>query len=83
MALVSAIIALLVSFGVPVTDQQTAAIMSVVAVISPFAVPLLARGKWTALSDPKDTDGQPLTRAGSELPTLSQQRSMEIKLEGE
>lgn len=78
-ALAGAVIALLVSFGVPVTDQQTAAIMSIVAIVAPFAVPVLARGKWTSLADPKDEDGRALTRAGTEEPTLKQQRSMGVR----
>ena len=72
-SLVSAIIALLVSFGVPVTPEQNTAIMTFVAALIPWLMWFLAKNKVTALADPKDEDGQPLTRAG-DLPTLKQQR---------
>lgn len=40
---VSAVIALLVAFGLQLTVEQTAAIMGVVAVIAPIVVALIAR----------------------------------------
>lgn len=46
-ALVAALIALLVAFGVPVTDQQREAILSLVAILAPLAVALLARAHVT------------------------------------
>ena len=44
---VAAIIALLVSFGVPVTPEQQTAILRVVAVGAPIVVALVARGRVT------------------------------------
>ena len=44
---VAAIIALLVSFGVPVTPEQQTAILGVVAVVAPIVVALVARGRVT------------------------------------
>lgn len=59
---VSAIIGLLVSFGVPVTSEQQAAIMSLVAAAAPWIVWYLAKSRVTALSNPKDATGAELTR---------------------
>ncbi len=44
-ALVSAVIALIVAFGVPLSDGQTVAILGVVAVVAPFVVAAVGRGK--------------------------------------
>lgn len=44
---VAAIIALLVSFGVPVTPEQQTAILGVVAVVAPIVVAFVARGHVT------------------------------------
>lgn len=44
---VAAIIALLVSFGVPVTPEQQTAILGVVAVVAPIIVAIVARGSVT------------------------------------
>ena len=44
---VAAIIALLVSFGIPVTPEQQTAILGVVAVVAPVVVALVARGRVT------------------------------------
>jgi len=42
-----AAIALLVSFGIPVSDAQSQAILGVVAVVAPLVVAGVARGKVT------------------------------------
>lgn len=42
-ALVTAVIALLVAFGVPLTDLEREAILGLVAVLAPLAVALLVR----------------------------------------
>lgn len=52
-ALVSAVIGLLVVFGVPLSKEQEAAILGVVAVVAPLVVGLVARGKVTPTSDPR------------------------------
>ena len=44
---VAAIIALLVSFGIPVTPEQQTAILGVVAVVAPIVVALVARERVT------------------------------------
>jgi hypothetical protein len=46
-AIVSAVIGLLVAFGVNLSDEQTAAILGIVAVLAPLAVAAFARGKVT------------------------------------
>lgn len=59
-AIVSAIVALLVAFGLDLSEGQTAAILGVVSVLAPLIVGLLARRKVTPTSDPKTDDGAPL-----------------------
>lgn len=44
--IVSAVIALLVAFGVSFNEQQTTAIMGIVGVLAPFVVAFIAR-QWT------------------------------------
>ncbi|MBM0275313.1 hypothetical protein [Micromonospora tarensis] len=44
-AAVTAVLALLVAFGLPVSDDQQAAILGVVAVAGPLVVAALARGR--------------------------------------
>lgn len=78
-SVVGAIIALLISFGVNLTGEQQAAIMGLVTVASPWIVALVGRSTTTPLADPKDEDGVPLTRAGTEEPTLKQQRSIGLE----
>jgi len=46
-AAVSALLALLVSFGVPLSDGQQTALLGLVGVLAPIAVALLARGRVT------------------------------------
>jgi hypothetical protein len=44
-AAATAVIGLLVAFGLPVTDDQQAAILGVVAVLAPLAVALIGRSR--------------------------------------
>lgn len=44
-AAVAAVIALLVSFGLPITDAQTNAILALVAVVAPLVTAYLTRYK--------------------------------------
>lgn len=46
-AAVSAILALLVAFGLDLSDDQTAAILGVVAVLAPLVATAITRGKVT------------------------------------
>lgn len=46
-AAATAVLALLVAFGVELNDEKTAAIMSCVAVVAPLIVAGIARGKVT------------------------------------
>lgn len=72
---VTAILALLVAFGLPLTDGQTAAILGVAAVAAPLVV-IVAR-RWTVPAaqvverTERQADGPDLVIAGeaSELPT--------------
>lgn len=59
-ALVTALLAVLAAFGLPLTDDQTTAVVSLISVVAPIVVALLARPKVTPLADPKTNDGTPL-----------------------
>ena len=69
---VAAIVALLVSFGIPVTPEQQKAILGVVAVGAPIVVALVARGSVTPNARVVEgLDGSGIVYAGeaNELPT--------------
>ena len=74
-SLVTALMVLLVSFGIPITDDQRNAIISVVAIVAPFAVIWWAQRKTTPLVDPTDSDGEALTRYDGQ-PSIPAQRAM-------
>ena len=61
-SLVAAAIQLLVAFGIPVTPDQTQAIMGFITIVAPLAVAYFVRGKVTPLADPKTNDGERLVR---------------------
>lgn len=61
---VTAIIGLLVAFGIDVSKDQQVAILAVVAVVAPFVVPLFGRSKVTPVSDPVAADGTQLVSNG-------------------
>lgn len=61
-SVVGAFIALLTAFGIPITAEQQAAIMSLFAILAPFLVAWIANGKTTPLSNPRDATGAELTR---------------------
>ena len=50
-ALVGAVVALLVSFGVDITDEQQKAILAVVTIGGPIAAGLLIRRKVTPVTE--------------------------------
>jgi hypothetical protein len=52
-ALVTALIGLLVAFGVDLTDDQQTAVLGVVAVVAPLVVALFTRSKVTPVKDPR------------------------------
>lgn len=59
-AIVVALIAAIVSFGVNITDAQQNGIIGVVAVLAPFVVGFLARSKvapWVEVAAQKAEDG--------------------------
>lgn len=75
-ALVTAVIALVVAFGVELTNEQTAAILGVVGVVAPIAVGIYSSRKTTPLAEPQDKDGTPLVRSSDGQVTNAQMRSM-------
>ncbi|WP_369069996.1 hypothetical protein [Kineococcus terrestris] len=66
-AAVAAVIALLVAFGIDLTEEQTAAILGVVAVLAPIAVAAAARGKVTPTANPRADDGTALAPSTVDL----------------
>lgn len=62
-AAVTAILTLLVAFGLSITDDQQSAILGVVAVLGPLVAVAFARNKVTPVSDPRGPDGSPLVSA--------------------
>jgi hypothetical protein len=74
-AIVTAIVALLVAFGIELTNEQTAAIVGLTGVLAPLAAALWSNPRTTPLVKPEDEDGTPLVRA-DDAPTRAQVRSM-------
>ena len=76
--LVSAIMILLVTFGINITVEQQVAILAVIAAGAPIAAAIWARNKVTPLVNPTDEDGEPLTRTDN-TPSLPAQRAAGIE----
>ena len=62
-ALVMAVIAVAVAFGLPLTDEQQKALIGLAGVLAPIAAAVWARSQVTPVADPRDDGGQPLTPA--------------------
>lgn len=62
-AVVTALLALVVAFGVPITDQQREAILAVVGVVAPLAVALLVRKHVTPTAKVEDQVAQAVSEA--------------------
>lgn len=71
-AIVTAGIAMLAAFGLPITPEQTQAVIAFVSVVAPLAVAFLARKKVTPLSDPRNSAGERLTPDAEEIPDVQQ-----------
>lgn len=54
---VTAVIALLVAYGINVTQEQQVAILGVVAFVAPFIVVYFSRPKVTPVDAPQTNDG--------------------------
>jgi hypothetical protein len=52
-ALVTAVIGLVVAFGIDLSTEQQTAILGVVAVAAPLVVALFSRSKVTPVADPR------------------------------
>ena len=64
-AAIGALLAALVSLGViHLSPEQQTAILTAAAAILPLAAALWARQQVTPLTQPRDTDGTPLSRPG-------------------
>lgn len=71
-AAATAIVALLVAFGVPLTEDQKVAILGLVGVIAPVIVALVTRGKVTpnaAVVEGLNSSGIVYAGEANELPT--------------
>lgn len=69
---VTALLGLLVAFGVPVTPDQQVAILGVVAVVAPVAVALIGRNLVTpngSVVERVDSEGTVKAGEANELPT--------------
>ena len=62
-ALVVAVIAVAVAFGLPLTDEQQKSLIALAGVLSPIAAAVWARGQVTPVADPRDDDGNQLRKA--------------------
>lgn len=62
-SVITALITLLKAFGIPITEDQQAAINQFAAIVAPIALGILARQWVTPLANPKAADGEPLVRA--------------------
>lgn len=70
-AAVTAILALLTAFGIPLSEQQQTAILGVVAVAAPLAVGLLARSQVTPNAKVVEVDDNGVVRAGEASDVLA------------
>ena len=71
-AAATAVVALLVAFGVPLTEDQKVAILGLVGVIAPVIVALVTRGRVTpnaAVVEGLDSSGIVYAGEANELPT--------------
>ena len=69
---VTALLALLVAFGIPITQEQQVAILGVAAVAAPFVVAVAGRGRVTpngSVVERVDSEGTVLAGEANELPT--------------
>jgi len=75
-----AILVMLVSLGViDLTGEQQAAIMGAVVAVLPIVMALWARAQVTPLADPRDEDGEALTRYDG-MPSLRLQEKMGVRI---
>lgn len=58
--LVSALIALAIAVGLPVSDQLKGALIGLISAAWPIVTAIWARGDVTPVDDPRDADGQAL-----------------------
>ena len=59
-AAVTALIGVVVAFGLPLSTEQQAAILALTAVVAPIVLALFARKDVTPVADPKTDEGEPL-----------------------
>lgn len=62
-ALCEVLIALALGFGVPLTKEQTGAVMAVVVAIGNLIKVIWARNQVTPVANPRNNEGQPLVPA--------------------
>lgn len=79
--IVAAVIALLVAFNVSITEAQTTAILGVVAVVAPFIVAFVGRGKVFAPATVKRIEQKAYTE-GLAVPRATPVDDMEAVRQG-
>lgn len=60
-AIVTAVLALVVAFGLELSQDQQVAILGVTATVVPVILALVTRGQVTPVAAPRGNDGEPLT----------------------
>lgn len=60
-ALATAVLAVLVAAGIPISPELRVAVLALIGAVMPVAAALWSRRDVTPLSDPRDNDGAPLT----------------------
>lgn len=68
------ILALIVAFGIPISNELKFALLAVVGFATPYLVYFMTRHKVTPLAEPKATDGTPLVKATTLEKTEQQQK---------
>lgn len=67
--LVTLVIALLRTFGIPITVEQEVLLIKITAIVSPWIIVWYGHHKTTPLANPKAADGEKLVRvSGNQTP---------------
>jgi hypothetical protein len=80
-AFVGGLLALLVTFGVPITGDQTTAALAALVLAGPIVTALVARGKVTPVANPKDNTGTPLVPVTPTSPVSADSEPNRFRLE--
>lgn len=73
-SIVAAVLAVLVAFGVPLTEDMKISLLGLFSVVAPVVVWWQTRNKTTPMVAPKDEQGVPLVRETDHQPPLQAQK---------